>query len=369
MALTDPKNTLAYHNSRVFTSQRDMSDVPLHFVVGQLKTYLDSTKSWVRPEAEATIFYSLNHGMALIGARKAPLQPLDEWEERFARYYHHRTSVIAARAFYYLLVICNREARHNKSMVQNHKEMTTKFGAPCADFFRYSGAGEEGIHQHLLNKTPACSVGTFVDAIRWQFYNSEWSGGFGGAAWGAVTDCLCRFVKGEYSAEMMVDTVWTLSHNNGPIFNKPYLYVDQDDTDLLRVLDIQRSGQMVEGAMFDETVSDYVTFDGEYVKAIKSMVERYPGEFGAYVDWFKVSNLGGIGYYAHDQAKQEQNLSPEEKAALQALKLAAQAEAAKKAEAEQLAAKIAAEKFAKLNYEIMPGVYVAKVEMNRAKEG
>ena len=65
MAITDPIDTLAYHRSRVFTTHRDMRDVPLSAVVGKVNQF-DLTAKAV-PEAEALWFYGLNAGMARIG--------------------------------------------------------------------------------------------------------------------------------------------------------------------------------------------------------------------------------------------------------------------------------------------------------------
>ena len=127
------------------------------------------------------------------------------------------------RAFYYLLLICIRESRHNKSLAQDLPKIKATFGVAVADFLTGINGGEAGIHAKFLKAPPACAIGPFVDCLRWQFYHSKWTSGYGGKAWGTVADCLVRFVTGEYSAEMMLDTVWTLAHNNGPIFNKAHV--------------------------------------------------------------------------------------------------------------------------------------------------
>ena len=70
-----------------------------------------------------------------------------------------------------------------------------------------------------------------------------------------MTDCLVRFVSGEFSAEMMLDTVWTLAHNGGPIFNKGQFYACTANA--LRILDVQRSGQIPEAVLFDHAIEGF----------------------------------------------------------------------------------------------------------------
>src|SRR5262245_29990200 len=124
MALTDPKTTLAYHQSRVFTSHRDMSNIPVAKVSAAVNAYiaLDQEPS-TNPEGEALWFYALTHGIERIAANRAPLEPLDSWELSFVERYHQLLGRKAIRAFYYLLLICTRESRHNRSL-QNYPEQT-----------------------------------------------------------------------------------------------------------------------------------------------------------------------------------------------------------------------------------------------------
>jgi hypothetical protein len=68
MAITDPQNTLAYHASRVLTSQRDMSGATCHFVAKQLQAYQAGHKAsdigHGNPEMQALWFYGMNHGLS-----------------------------------------------------------------------------------------------------------------------------------------------------------------------------------------------------------------------------------------------------------------------------------------------------------------
>src|SRR5208283_4005185 len=120
-------------------------------------------------------------------------------------------------------------------------------------------------------------IGTFCKGLAWQFYKCKWAGGYGGKKWGVVTDCLARFVTGEFSAEMMLDTVWTLAHNGGPIFNKGQFYACYGHT-LYRILDVQRSGQIPEAVLFDHAVKGFADADLQHL-----MIEvraRFPEAIG-----------------------------------------------------------------------------------------
>ena len=80
------------------------------------------------------------------------------------------------------------------------------FGPEIAGFPDLIKCGEEGISQKFLTNPPTTTIGKYCDALRWMFYHSKWHSSYGGKKWGVVTDCLCRFVDGEFSAEMMLDT-------------------------------------------------------------------------------------------------------------------------------------------------------------------
>ena len=222
MALTDPKDTLAYHQAQTADGapRHERGAVQGDRADGGELPRVRHGEADTKPEAEALWFYGMNHGMALIGAEKAPLEPLDPWELNFVNDYHAILGPKAVRAFYYLLMICTREARHNKSLTADTAKMKAQFGVEAGGWFASVKGGEHDIHQAFLKQPPNATLGQFVECIRWQFYNSKWAGGYGGKKWGKVTDCLVRFVNGEFTAEMMLDTVWTLSHNNGSDFQQ-----------------------------------------------------------------------------------------------------------------------------------------------------
>ena len=360
MALTDPKDTLAYHGSRVLCTHRDMSGVPCSAVAKAISEFMKAdTNKNAKPEREALWFYGMNHGVALIAARRAPLEPLTSWENKFLADYHAKMADKAVRAFYYLVWICTREARHNHSLDKDLPKIGAQFGSEMQTFLTGIKGGEAGISAKFLSSPPNTSIAVYCDALRWTFYNSKWSNGYGGKAWGQVTDCLCRFVKGEFTAEMMLDTIWTLSHNNGPIFNKGEFYETYDSKyTVLRVLDVQRSGQVPEAVFADPGCSGYVT--PELLDTMQQIKTQFPDKIGEYVDWMKVEALGSVGKYPQEikQQQQKYGLTLEQKEAI------AKAEAAKLAkqqakEAAELKAKAAhLEKW----FEVMPGLELEKVK-------
>src|SRR5262245_32532112 len=166
MALTDPKDTLAYHLSRPLTLHRDMSAVSCKEVAKQVAAFLNTdTAKDTKPEAEALWFYGMNHGMALIGADKAPLEPLDPWELAFVNDYHAILGPKAVRAFYYLLIISIREARHNKSLSADTAKMKSQFGDVAGGFFGTVKGSEHDIHKAFLQSPPPTTIGQLVECI------------------------------------------------------------------------------------------------------------------------------------------------------------------------------------------------------------
>lgn len=358
MALTDPKDTLAYHQSRVLTTNRQMSDSPCASLAHMIKTYQSADQdSSTSPEREALWFYGLNHGMSLIQAEYAPLEPMAPADLAYVEDYYARMAKSAVRAFYYLVLICTREARHNKSLTEDLPQIEKMFGKPIASFFKGIKGGEAGIHQKLLSAPPDASVGAYVKSLQWVFYNSHWSGGYGGKAWGAVADCLVRFVTGEFTAEMMLDTNWTLAHNNGPIFNKGIFYGLYSGT-LYRILDVQRSGQIPEAVLTDSAIKGYAT--EAMTAAMLWISARFPDAVGDYVDWFMVEGLGAVNSYP---AEKKQQLA---KHGISELASAAEKKADAVAKAQIEAQKKAKELYDKTHFQIMPGLAVKKIERQAA---
>lgn len=355
MALTDPKDTLAYHMSRPLTVHRPMADVPCSAVASSIQAFMNADKKAnTLPEKEALWFYGLNHGVALISQHRHPLEKLPDDELEFVQFYHEFMGEKAVRAFYYLLMICIRESRHNQSLGKL-KNMESTFGKEIVDFYLSISGGESSISSAFLKHPPNGPIGKFVEAVTWQFYKCSWHGGYGGKKWGVVSDCLTRFVLGEFTAEMMLDTNWTLAHNGGPIFNKGLFY-GHYGAQLGKLLDVQRSGQ-IPHAILEGLFHEFL--EQPMIDRMGYLREKFPTKVGDYVDWYLVEELGSIGKYPKEKAQQAENkMTPEEKAAMkEKAKLAAQLKA------EQAAAVLAAKYDNQI--QIMPGVWIPKIKSDR----
>ena len=230
-----------------------------------------------------------------------------------------------------------------------------------------------------MQNPPATTIGNFLECVAWQFYKCAWSSAYGGKAWGNIADCALKFVKGEFTAEMMLDTIWTLEHNTSTVFNKGHFYASPNTAALQRILDVQRSGQVphliVEGDVKVATthIEGYVAM--ELKEAINEARALWPSEIGEHVDWQQVQSLGALGGYHKEINWQNATwaCTPEMKAKAAALQLEAEQKAKAAAEAQALKEKAqkAAEAQAKIDHaknwlEIMPNVEVKIVHRKQA---
>ena len=347
MSLLDPTNTLSYHASRGLCVHRDMGAVPTAKVAAMIKSALGINKAKPQPEACALNFYFLNHGKGVLGQTYHSLEPLPKEDVLFLEKYHRMANDEAIRAFYYLLLICVRRSRHVDATGALQKQVAAQFGQACSDFNQQiDNIGSHGSYQYFLSQPPSANIGDFCRSLQYIFYKGHFHSGFGGPAWGAVADCLVSFVTGEYSAEIMVDTVWTLCHNNGPIFNKGMFYYEHTST-LIRILDVQRSGQIAEACLSDNEIAKYAS--GPLINAIEGFSKRHPGHFGSYVDWYAVEARGAVNSYPQDKVVQAQTYGLNEK------QVAMMDEAQKNKFADAKAKAEIAKNYSKHNFEYWPG--------------
>lgn len=288
----------------------DNSHVPLSSVGAALNEYMKSAGKKVQADDHAIKFYFMNHVTQIIDMDGEGC--LDQVREDFLKQYVQECSLMAQRAFYYLLIICARETRHMKVYPTNLGGLILQdVGIEAHKAMTYLTSHNSDQIVDWLRVTPPesahCSIGLLTEAMSVGFYKGKYNGGYGGPAWGRVADCLHSFVCGKISAEIMLDTIWTLSHNNGPIFNKPYLY-NTHTSDLLKILDVQRSGQMPQllhdffGGIkyFNSTLENH----GElYSKVLNSFGGDY--RLTGSVDWYKVEALGAVGSYSAYKDKQD----------------------------------------------------------------
>jgi hypothetical protein len=357
MALTDPKDSLAYHMARPLVRARNLTEVPAVEVAARISAFLEAdTDPNTVPETEALWFYGMNHGMAQIRQAVSLYEPLGDFLP-FVEAYHRELGPRAVRAFYYLLIICTREARHLKNKDTMKAKLAPVHGLGATD---YLGIVPDHAHEAMkafCQNPPDCTIGQFTGLLRDVFFKGMWAGAYGGPAWGQVADCLHRFVTGEFTAEMMLDVVWTLCHNNGPIFNKSMLYGGYT-AQLVRILDVQRSGQVPALIMTDHGASPFAPVKlAQWMQALRAW---FPDAIGTYVDWYLVEALGSVKKYPDEKIEQVKLHGPSPAAAK------AEEIAKKKAAAAALAAEQAKQAQAKIWFTVMPGLKLKKIDREAA---
>ena len=252
------------------------------------------------PEEDAVTFYMLNHAVSLVRQRVHPLEPLGDYLP-ILNTYNREIGLKAERMFNYLLVICTRESRHNHASESSGvmKAMWSKYGEQIKDFHIYiRGTSSTESVNRLISKTPETTLGQYTKFLAEVFHEGNWSGGYGGKAWAKVAEVLRDYVWGTISAEMMMDTAFTLAHNNGPIFNKGVFFTGYS-SNLYKILDVQRSGQIPQLVkQLSYSSESPITF---YWELCRSFFPEFDGE----VDWYKVEALGSLHSYPSEKAAQK----------------------------------------------------------------
>lgn len=360
-------DTLAFQLSRPGVVSRSLADIPASVVAGRISDFRKAKDVSAffgaapatgacpvmgHPEHDAITFYMLQHAVAVIRQRVSVYAPLGDFLP-ILNTYHQWLAILSARMFYYLLLICTRESRHvhNNLTDSTFSALRDKYGQGCIDFNKsIKGKGSDEAADMLTESPPNATLGNYTAYLTDNFNKGQYSGGFGGKAWGKVAEVLRDFVHGTLTAEMMMDTSFTLCHNNGPIFNKGMLFHSYTHR-IYKILDVQRSGQIPQ-LVGSSGVKEFGQHNGMLYAQCREVLED---AFTGYVDWFMVEELGALKSYT-DEQKQQVALHghpPKYKAKQAAKDLQAQI-------AKQQAAKEAA-----LTVMIHPGCYVKKLEVTR----
>lgn len=323
MLLSLNENTLAYQMGvRPALQLRDLRSVPLKGVIASLNNFMGmpnvytvsgvgDTKSETpmgSPERDALMFYLLNHAVTLVRKRVHPYEPLGDYLP-LVKTFHTELSMRASRMFYYLLMIVTRESRHEKKGAKM-ADVYSKY-PPAMKEFHYAclGLGESAAVDLLRNSPPAVSLGVYTSFMADQFNKGAFgSSQFGGKAWGTIAKLLNDYVEGSLSAELMLDDAFALAHNNGPIFNKGMLY-DHYTSDIYKILDVQRSGQIPQ-LVCEETLSSGKRITGYHAtvgSAYQACEALLGEEMQGSVDWYKVEALGGKGVKKYPNEKKAQD--------------------------------------------------------------
>jgi len=358
------QDTLAYQvGMRPALQHRDMSALPLGPAVAAIKRLLtltnlyeaigdagtDTEKVSGIPEKDAVMFYMLNHAATLVRQRVHVYEPLGKYLP-IMEAYHVELAARASRMFAYMLLICTRESRHDNCDKSGsaYLAMTHKYGVEVTNFHKtLKGNGSLQAAQMFQDKAPITTLGKYTSFLSDIFYQGKYPGGYGGPAWGAVADVLRDFVHGKITAEMMMDTSFTLCHNNGPIFNKGMLF-DSYGHEIYKILDVQRSGQIPQLVADNQAA---VSSDPKVKQVWADCYKVLGDEFIGHVDWFLVEELGALKTYPDQKTKQIAKHGYPSK--FKAKKAAEEAKAELKA--------VEALKAMKANVEIFPGQFIKKV--------
>jgi len=327
VAFSAKKNTVAYQlQGRPLMMRRDLSATPMHVFADQIDHFRASATDSMVPEKHALWFYLANHAMHCIAQAFDPYEPLPDPVLAICEEYHDRAARSMLRAVYYVAVITAREARHLENKSEMQPIIAKHFGQPCADALKaYKDTSEISNTMSVFrNNLKDVSIGDFAASLQYTHYYGSYSSSFGGPAWGQVTDPLVSFVRGHTTAEMFLDTVWTLAHNGGPIFNKGMLY-NNYGAGLYEILDVQRSGQIPalvrsKGMMpypYPTSLFSHTHVDNEMIEFARRVHEEVPGaaDFARQpVDWIKVHELGSMHPYSKYMTPAQQKAAPPFKA-------------------------------------------------------
>ena len=343
-------DTIAFHKTRPLKAHIDLSQASLQHVMNEYDTLKDMLVAgegdvFAKPEGDALWFYVQQHAMGLIERNLDDDEPMGEYE-RFVVQYHEDIQRKMLRMFYYLIIICTRESRH----ASGHTGKETLFSKfpEMKDYHQnyVQDSSAESAVQSIIDNAPDVTLGEYTQFLVAAFTYPSYSDGYGGKAWRDVARPLRDFVQGKISGEIMVDTAFTLAHNNGPIFNKGMLYHGYNSNPFHKILDVQRSGQIPQ--LIAQHLSDltpYIT--GSMIQYVDDFSKLDSG-FSGHVDWHQVKNIKGECVYHAEMAAQK--VADKSTGFMEKLKETA-------AKAKAAAAKLA---LLKGSIEIAPGVLIPK---------
>lgn len=280
------EKTLADYRNRPHTRPIQFGDVMVPDILESFGKRFPLNVDLRQPEELAIEFYLLNGAVAQLRQNTPDNKPLTVHEIVLLDEYYDSLEKIGHRAFHYLLLICTRETRHCGSTTV-FKEKLKPFGA--LEFWAtLRGLDSDAAVDRFLNLPPKITLKNYVDHLVLAFLHGTHSNGYAGAAWKDVAQPLRDFVHGVISMEVLVDTVWTLAHNGGPIFNKGMLF--REHNEILRVLDVQKAGQIPNLVRHGESThvkAKHVTLLNTCVLPVLPELGKDP------VNWQTVNQLGG----------------------------------------------------------------------------
>jgi hypothetical protein len=290
-----PDTSLIYYEKMPQARLVNLSEVDTKLFGHNIRTYrgmVDGTTGAVSPDKEAVQFYLFNHLAAIVKEKFTRHEVLHKWAADVMREYKQVVVQQGIRMVSYMALITARESRHMGGEDSSwwQKNIIAPYGDECYHFHhQIKSISSDTVVKVLMNSAPEVPIGNFYKALEYMFFHGGFSGGYGGKPWAMITQSLNQFLDGKISQEMLIDTAYTLTHNNGPMFNKGMLYNNYSGQ-FVQLLDIQRSGQIPEFVI--EGSWGHLSLHQK--KVFKAALEVIGSEFGEYVDWYKVEKLGAI---------------------------------------------------------------------------
>lgn len=278
------------------------------------------------PEQQAAVFYALNQVVAQIQKNRTRHEPLDDLEAAICRNYATVLSQTLYSLSSYLWMIITRESRHLQSWSDwwgayfsgsgkgSVSTRAMKYNMPMEQFdsirqfmgTHIKGSGSNSAAAAFRDHMPdGVLAGPYCQVISDMFNTGSWGSQYGGKKWGVISDSLLRWVDGQVSGEVLVDIGFTLAHNGGPIFNKGMVYHHYNQLELLRILDVQRAGQMVEALQKSGGIAEIRAWfsaknDGilgstHILEQIEAYRDKFPEQFLPAVDYRKIKEAGALG--------------------------------------------------------------------------
>ena len=260
----------------------------------------DKADATVSPDNAAIRFYGLNQLVAVLSNKFTTNQHLPPWGQEIVNLYAKELLDQHRRLMWYTFLVISREWRHCKNLATLKGKKPALLLDTLSELhpFIHDSTSVSTLDQ-WLTKVPDLSFEHYCEALTYCFNNGSWSGGYGGKPWGNISKTLWDYVAGTISAEMFIDTAYTLAHNNGPMFNKGMLY-GMYTSEFIKILDVQRSGQVCEALREAKFKSDIP------LHLIEQVADAFPGSIGGYVDWYKVESLGALHSYPKEKKAQDQ---------------------------------------------------------------
>lgn len=294
-------NTLEYQLSRVAFTFRNMGGQLLSECMPSILKKNKCTNV-VHPESEALTFYLWNHATSIVRKGVNYKEPLLD-KGYILEEYSKVINTATINMYYYLLLICTRESRHIRG-VEHLNNLRYSYPHSIIDFTKsLKGLGSSGaVERFLNNDIQGATIGQYTEYLVKLFNGGTFTCGYGSKPWGTIAKVLNDFVEGRYTPELLLDTAFTLAHNNGPIFNKGLCYYHYDKTLIITILDVQRAGEVPnyiisEGSKSPDVCNKIIIDVLESCNHIKEILGiKHSSNFNGVVDWGKVDKYG-VGNY------------------------------------------------------------------------